>query len=358
MVTGMMHPMQGMHASPILTSAHKIAIAGLGLIGGSLARRLVEQGRYVVAWNHNDRPYQAATELGIHCVESLEALATGKPDVLVLATPLRTIPDMLKALAPVWHPSITLSDVGSVKGMVRQQVEAAGLGRYYVGAHPMAGNEHSGFAASESALLDDALWAVTFDGTTDYSRLLTVADMICKGSDNRLIALDDTTHDACAALISHMPHVVSTALSNQLVDSPDRNIALALSAGSWRDMTRVSLTDPGRTRAMVVEDATNVEILLRQMAVRLTAVADALHADDQTAVDSFFAAADPFRRFKAQERRDSPESGGDTVVGATGSIELHDDSWRDELLDSARRGEQITAFTTTHQASILTRAMS
>ena len=82
------------------------------------------------------------------------------------------------------------------------------------------------------------------------------------------------------------------------------------------------------------------------------------HADDQTAVDSFFAAADPFRRFKAQERRDSPESGGDTVVGAMGSIELHDDSWREELLDSARRGEQITAFTTTHQASILTRAMS
>jgi prephenate dehydrogenase len=109
---------------------------------------------------------------------------------------------------------------------------------------------------------------------------------------------------------------------------------------------------------MVVEDATNVEVLLRQMAVRLTAVADALHAGDQASIESFFAKADPFRRYKAQERIDPPDSAGDMVAGAKVSIELHDDSWREELLDSARRGEQITAFTTTHQASILTRAMS
>lgn len=358
MVTGMMHPNHGMKASPILTSAHKIAIAGLGLIGGSLARRLVDHGRYVIAWNHNERPYAAAEACGIHCVNSLSELIAGKPDILVLATPLVTIPEILNILAPIWHPSVTLSDVGSVKGMVRDQVEAAGLGEYYVGAHPMAGNECSGFEASSSELLNNALWAVTFDDNTQYSRFLTVSDMICQGADNRMIAVDDTTHDACAALISHMPHVVSTALSNQLVDSRNRNIALALSAGSWRDMTRVSLTDPQRTRAMVVEDAHNVESLLRQMATRLNEVADALHTNDQAALTSFFAKADPFRRYKADEKNKASNSQQTISSQTVSSLDLQDDSWREDLLSSARRGEQILAFTTTHQVSIQTRAIA
>ncbi|KFI81464.1 prephenate dehydrogenase [Bifidobacterium psychraerophilum DSM 22366] len=357
--SGMMHPLKGAEASPILTSAHKIAIAGLGLIGGSLARRLVERGRFVIAWNHNDRPYKEATKAGIHCVDSLQDLVTGKPDVLVLATPLVTIPGILKELAPSWHPSITLSDVGSVKGEVREQVNAAGLGEYYVGAHPMAGNECSGFEASSSGLLDQALWAVTVDEQTAYSRFLTVADMICKGADNALIALDDGTHDACAALISHMPHVVSTALSNELVDSADRNIAVALSAGSWRDMTRVSLTDPMRTRAMVEEDSRNVEALLRSVAQRLTNVADALHDGDEAAITRFFAQADPFRVFKANQRDGGDAENRDRESdGASDSILLDDASWREELLQSARRGERITAFLTTHEARIMTRAMS
>ena len=89
-----MHPMAGMAASPVLTSAHKIAVAGLGLIGGSLARRLAARGRFVIAWNHNDRPYEQARSQGIHCVDTLEELAKGKADVLVLATPLRAMPAM------------------------------------------------------------------------------------------------------------------------------------------------------------------------------------------------------------------------------------------------------------------------
>ena len=91
--------------------------------------------------------------------------------------------------------------------------------------------------------------------------------MIVDHCSNRLIVLDDATHDRCAALISHMPHVISTAMINELVANPNRNIAAALAAGSWRDMTRVALTDPNRTRAMVEEDAANVEALLRNMPI-------------------------------------------------------------------------------------------
>lgn len=256
----------------------RIAIVGLGLIGGSLARRLVNAGCEVTAWNHNDRPYATAEADGIICKPTLAALAETKPNVLVLCNPLKAMPEILGALKPLIDTeTTTLTDVGSVKGMVRDQVKAIGLDGCYVGAHPMAGNELSGWEASDPTLYDDALWAITVDEHTEYRRFRAVADMIVNRCGNRLIVLDDATHDRCAALISHMPHVIATAMINELVANPNRNIAAALAAGSWRDMTRVALTDPNRTRAMVEEDAANVETLLRNMANRLTLVANVLH---------------------------------------------------------------------------------
>ena len=244
----------------------RIAIVGLGLIGGSLARRLVNAGCEVTAWNHNDRPYATAEADGIICKPTLAALAETKPNVLVLCNPLKAMPEILGALKPLIDTeTTTLTDVGSV-------------------------NEH-----------------------TEYRRFRAVADMIVNRCGNRLIVLDDATHDRCAALISHMPHVIATAMINELVANPNRNIAAALAAGSWRDMTRVALTDPNRTRAMVEEDAANVETLLRNMANRLTLVANVLHDMADTGVrptegdvkqmDRFFAQGQPFRDYKAASRQ-------------------------------------------------------
>lgn len=79
----------------------RIAIVGLGLIGGSLARRLVNAGCEVTAWNHNDRPYATAEADGIICKPTLAALAETKPNVLVLCNPLKAMPEILGALKPL-----------------------------------------------------------------------------------------------------------------------------------------------------------------------------------------------------------------------------------------------------------------
>ncbi|PLS30519.1 prephenate dehydrogenase [Bifidobacterium margollesii] len=341
-------------ADPLTVSrppqAGTIAIAGLGLIGGSLARRLVGRGRTVIAWNHRDAPYERARAAGIECVPRVEDLAAAIPDVLVLCTPLRAMPDVLNRLAPVLDPSTTLTDVGSVKGQVRDEVKAVGLDDRYVGAHPMAGNELSGYAASDPALYDDALWAVTYDETTDYGRMLTVMDMISAGVGNRMIVLDDDTHDRAAALISHMPHVVATALANELTDTDERNIAQALAAGSWRDMTRVALTDPDRTRAMVEEDSANVAELLRHMSARLAVMADVLEressADPQIVRRAlaqsrdFFAKARPYREFKAVDGMKTG-TGAECASREERFITVSEHDWRSDLLESAKRGEHI-----------------
>jgi prephenate dehydrogenase len=371
-----------------------IGIVGLGLIGGSLARRAAARGYEVLAWNHTPRPYETARRDGIQCVETLEGLAQARPELLILCNPLKAMPSILARLAPAIDPDVTtLSDVGSVKGMVREQVSQAGLGGCYVGAHPMAGNEHSGFEASDPALYDGALWAITVDADTEYRRFADVARFITNGLDNELIVLDDATHDRAAALISHMPHAVATAMINELCASPERNIATALAAGSWRDMTRVALTDPNRTRAMIDEDRANVETLLRSMAARLLAFADdlhcaddlhstddlqhddGLHGDAEAAIAEFFSAGQSFRDFKAQiaqgtqTARDAQSSRGaqaaqDAARAAhTGSAENENQRqgatldidpacWQSELLESAKQGERIARFLDDHRVAI------
>ena len=328
-----------------------VGIIGLGLIGGSLARRLAERGIRVVAWNHRPHPYAQAEADGIFCNSTLAELMDAEPDVVVLCNPLKAMPAMLDSLAPLMgeHPRTTITDVGSVKGMVREQVEAAGLGECYVGAHPMAGNELSGWQAADPHLYDDALWAVTVDSATNYQRFLDVAALITKGVGNRLIVLDDETHDKAAAMISHMPHVVSTALINELSAYPDRNIAAALAAGCWRDMTRVALTDPDRTRAMVEEDALNVEALLRRMAKRLTDMADQLHDGDETDVIRFFAEGSPFRQYKSALTH---ASDGAAESLPERELTVPESGWQQTLLFSARRGEAIIGFVNPRQAII------
>lgn len=344
-----------------------VGIVGLGLIGGSLAKRLVKQNCIVYAYNRHTDIYSQAREAGIICVDSVKDLALKKPNVLILCNSLASMPSVLKQLENNIDQSVTtLSDVGSVKDIVRNQVKAANLGECYVGAHPMAGSEFTGWKSSYAELLDNALWALTVDSNTKLWRVANVLHMITNVCKNRAIVINDDIHDKSAALISHMPHVVSTALANVLCDNQYRNIAIQLSAGSWRDMTRVSLTDPNRTRAMVSEDRHNVAILLRSLIKELDNAATMLEdsaEDADSAEKEFFAKAQPWREYKYAVR--NKESSGALVdSGDSGTLEpssalsplknsecdslecdsLECDSvsdWREKLLDSAKNGEEI-----------------
>lgn len=345
-----------------------VGIVGLGLIGGSLAKRLVKQNCTVYAYNRHTDIYSQAREAGIICVDSVKDLALKKPNVLILCNSLASMPSVLKQLENNIDQSVTtLSDVGSVKDIVRNQVKAANLGECYVGAHPMAGSEFTGWKSSYAELLDNALWALTVDSNTKLWRVANVLHMITNVCKNRAIVINDDIHDKSAALISHMPHVVSTALANVLCDNQYRNIAIQLSAGSWRDMTRVSLTDPNRTRAMVSEDRHNVAILLRSLIKELDKAATMLEdsaEDADSAEKEFFAKAQPWREYKYAVR--NKESSGDSVTSLdsvaladsgdsrdSGSLSplknsecdsLECDSvsnWREKLLDLAKNGEEI-----------------
>lgn len=332
-----------------------VGIVGLGLIGGSIAKRLVATGSCkVYAYNRHQTMYSEARALGITCVESVADLARMQPNVLILCNSLASMPEVLGEISRgINKQRTTLTDVGSVKGLVREQVKAAGLGDCYIGAHPMAGSEFTGWQASSAELLRGALWAVSVDESSDFWRFLAVLRVIVALCGNRALVLNDSIHDASAALISHMPHVVSTALANVLCESANRNVALQMSAGSWRDMTRVALTDPNRTRAMVVENRRNVADLLGSVIAELSFAKKMLEESDECNerdARAFFAKADSWREYKYKERAVACDESAGDLRELRFALDCPGD-WQSQMIQSAQSGEQIVGVALNESAS-------
>ena len=281
-----------------------VGVVGLGLIGGSLAKALQTAGVPVVATDPASN--EEARAAGLSVVDDVAGLALHRPEIVVLAAPLRAMRavagELAEALAgePGWDPTVT--DVGSVKAPVREAVADAGLAGRYVGAHPMSGTERSGFAASSPELMQDIPWAVTCAATearvagvarTDPARLERVLRLVTGPLGGTAAVLTDDLHDEAAALVSHVPHVLANQLLGAVSGAPVRDLALGLAAGSFRDGTRVGLTDPRRTEAMVTENAAWVAPVLRLAARDLERLADELESNAPT--HWFFDRPDPVR---------------------------------------------------------------
>jgi prephenate dehydrogenase len=228
-----------------------------------------------------------------------------------------------------------VTDVGSVKGPVRAAVADAGLADRYVGAHPMAGTEHSGFESSDVALLAGVPWAVTIDPGTDPDRLATVLCLVTGTLAGTAAVLTDDCHDEVAALVSHVPHVVATQLLNAVAGAPVRDVALGLAAGSFRDGTRVAFTDPARTEAMVTENAGWVGSALRKVVRDLEALLQVLEANGPA--HEFFHAADDVRATWVPGRRP-------VTVGELEQVPLEGD-WPATLLDRCASGAVVVRVT-------------
>jgi prephenate dehydrogenase len=278
-----------------------VGVVGLGLIGGSLAKALQAAGVPVVATDPASN--EEARAAGLSVVDDVAGLALHRPEIVVLAAPLRAMRtvagELAEALAdePGWDPTVT--DVGSVKGPVREAVADAGLAGRYVGAHPMSGTERSGFGASSAELMQGIPWAVTCAAAeagvagTDPTRLERVLRLLTGPLGGTAAVLTDDLHDEAAALVSHVPHVLANQLLGAVSGAPVRDLALGLAAGSFRDGTRVGLTDPRRTEAMVTENAAWVAPVLRLAARDLERLADELESNAPT--HWFFDRPDPVR---------------------------------------------------------------
>jgi len=214
----------------------RVAIVGLGLIGGSLARALVARGHEV--WGVDAAPARrrARAAGAIHHGEATAEAAAKQADVVVLAAPPRVNLALLDRLAPMCRAGLVVTDVGSVKSPIVRAARGLGLSRF-VGGHPIAGSEGSGFGASTKGLFRGHAWILT--PSPDAAALRLVRRLVLAAG-AKPVLLAAAEHDRALAFLSHVPQIVSWALFEAAAGDPVARRSLALAGPGFRDMTRLA----------------------------------------------------------------------------------------------------------------------
>ena len=229
---------------------------GLGLIGGSLLRAATEAGREAFGYNRSVEGAQAARFDGFDATTDLNTTLSRAAEVgalIVLAVPMPALPILLNHIRQS-APDCPLTDVTSVKSAVLDAVTTAGLQARFVGGHPMTGTAHSGWEAGHARLFVGAPWVISVDDHVDPAVWSTVVQLALDCGSVVVPARSDE-HDAAAAAISHLPHLLAEALAVTAAEVP---LAFALAAGSFRDGTRVAGSAPDLVRAMCEANASQL----------------------------------------------------------------------------------------------------
>jgi prephenate dehydrogenase len=227
-------------------------------------------------------------------VETDPAAAVKEADLVVLCTPVATMEQLASAFAPALSGDVVVTDTGSVKLPVVDRLTPI-LGRRFVGAHPMAGSERSGISAARSNLFDSAPCIVT-PGEDASSASLARVEEFWGSLGCRLTRMTPCEHDKLVSRISHLPHALAFALVNLVLDTLPPG-AQDLAGGSFRDATRVAMSDPTLWHGILTENRTEVAAALREMATLLTSMASALGEEKADSLLDFLT--------RAKEHRDS-----------------------------------------------------
>lgn len=265
----------------------RVAVIGLGLMGGSLARALSIRGARVLGYDRQLDYLDAALREGVVHEEvgpDLEAIATA--DVVVLALPAEATRELLPRLAPKLGAARLVMDLASTKRGTVSAAEQAGIGARYVGAHPLTGSHRSGWGASRASLFDDA--RVFLCPTVDTSpETLRLADSFWRSLRAGVEVLDAATHDQQMGWRSHLPHMLSSALAVTLHDAGVRRSALG---PGGRDMTRLAGGSPSMWAGIAEDNATAIHEALLACEERLRDVRHALARGDIATVRTFLEA--------------------------------------------------------------------
>lgn len=275
-----------------------VGFIGLGLIGGSIAKAILEKHPTVSIYAHafhKETLEEAYKEGVILNNDFLPMEEFGSMDILFLCSPVKVNIDYIKQLKPYLKKDCIITDVGSVKGDIHKAIEDLGLSSQFVGGHPMTGSEKIGFKNSSSALLENAYYILTNDGGGDENLILEFSSFI-KELGAIPLTLSCKEHDFATAAISHFPHIMSAALVNLVKTNETKEQTLkTIAAGGFKDITRISSSSPIMWQNICLENKDEILNLISLYEIQLKEFKNAISSTDEDKILSLFSDAKDYR---------------------------------------------------------------
>ena len=287
-----------------------IGFIGLGLIGGSIARGLkrYDPNIEIMAYMRTRSRLEQAKKDGIVDV-ILDGIGPelSRCDIIFLCTPVEYNAQYLAAIKPLLKEGAFITDVGSTKTSIHQEVLRLGLEKSFAGGHPMAGSAKTGYENSSDHLLENAFYIITPSGGLDPKsaalRPEDSDDPLCR----RLTAvakaigaipmlLDYREHDNVVAATSHLPHIVASSLVNLVRDSDDQNATMKqVAAGGFKDITRIASSSPEMWEQICITNQKPIAQILERYIQSLTGILDDIRSASHPALHEMFESARDYR---------------------------------------------------------------
>jgi prephenate dehydrogenase len=260
-----------------MTESPAVAVIGLGLIGGSIARALAANGARVIAYDQNAASVAEAIEdrvverdLGSK-LEGLQEATT-----IIVALPGDSARRFVARLSPLETNATLVMDVGSTKQSIVTAAENAGIGSRFVGSHPLAGDHRSGWRSSRPDMFQGRqVFLCTTPSSTPHALEAAQDFWISLGAIP--VRTDAAVHDSRMALVSHLPHVLSSALALTLNDA---SISRSDLGPGGRDMTRLAGSSPEMWTAIAQENASAITHAISLFEQHLSALKAAVESRD------------------------------------------------------------------------------
>ena len=253
---------------------HRISIIGLGLVGGSWGLALRQHGFRGIRVGF-DRPEVLSRAHSAGAVDEIApdvSTAVREADLVILSTPVGVIVDLLPQLKASVMPGALITDTGSTKRLIcRRAQEVFGNHPLFLGGHPLAGKERSGFENADAALLQNARYVLTPLTPDDLEDKRVKAFMsLLESVGARPFVTDPQTHDRAMAFLSHLPQLISTGLASMIAEqSAEDFLPAELAASGFRDVTRLADSPYGLWRDICLTNIENIQSALESLIEKL-----------------------------------------------------------------------------------------
>ena len=276
-----------------------IGFLGLGLIGGSIARSIRKNFpscRIIVYSRRKNEDLLQGIKDGIisDITYAIDAHFS-ECDIIFLCAPVLQNIQFLEQLKPLINKTCIITDVGSVKGNIHKEVERLELESQFIGGHPMAGSEKTGFANSSEDLLQNSFYLLTPCKTTAEEKVLFLKKIL-SGTGAIFATVDAGLHDDITAALSHVPHIVAASLVNMVRENDTSNeLMKTFAAGGFKDITRIASSSPEMWESICLSNADSIDHFLSLMIDELTKMRSYIANEQGTEINRFFASSREYR---------------------------------------------------------------